>query len=216
MTDKATRDTRPVFGYIRVSTDQQETQRQEQTIPRPATPRSRTASARTQLELFYDHGSSAWSGKPRPGFDEMFARIKAGEASALVIDTSSRLTRQGIRAALSIFFDLQDVGCRLFTTTGKEYAGDLGGLIGLIVDAEGDERYSANLSHNTSTGKRANSSQGYWPHGPAPLGYESVPAGDNPNRKVLQPIEPEASAVREAFRLADEEHMALSETSSAT
>ena len=66
----------------------------------------------------------------------MYARIKAGEASALVIDTSSRLTRQGIRAALSIFFDLQDVGCRLFTTTGKEYAGDLGGLIGLIVDAE--------------------------------------------------------------------------------
>jgi DNA invertase Pin-like site-specific DNA recombinase len=203
-------DTRPVFGYVRVSTDQQETERQEQTLP------ARHASlpdglSLNELELFYDHGISAWSGKTRPGFEEMFARIERREASALIIDTSSRLTRQGIREALRLFFTLQDSGCRLFTTTGKEYAGDLGGIISLIVDAEGDERYSSNLSHNVSTGKHAASSKGYWPHGKVPLGYEAVTADDNPERKVLAILEPEASAVREAFRLADEEHAPLRE-----
>jgi DNA invertase Pin-like site-specific DNA recombinase len=204
------RDTRAVFGYVRVSTDQQETERQEQTLP------TRHASlpdglSLNELELFYDHGISAFTGKQRPGFNEMFDRIKNREASALLIDTSSRLTRQGIREALTLLFTLQDADCRLFTTTGKEYAADVSGYVSLIIDAEGDNAYSRNLSHNTSTGKHTNSSQGYWPHGKVPLGYESIPADDNPTRKVLRPLEPEASTVREAFRLADEEHAPLRE-----
>ena len=51
-------DERPVFGYVRVSSDRQETERQESTIPH------RHASLpdgldSNDLELFYDHGISA-------------------------------------------------------------------------------------------------------------------------------------------------------------
>jgi DNA invertase Pin-like site-specific DNA recombinase len=163
-------DGRTVFGYIRVSTDRQEVARQEQTIP------ARHAKlpdglAGNALELFDDYGISAWSGKPRPGFDEMLVRIRRGEASALIVDTSSRLTRAGIRAAMSIFFTLEDVKTRLFTTQGREYAFDLGGIISLIVDAEADNRYSTTLSHNTRTGRETKIRAGKWVHGLTPPGY---------------------------------------------
>lgn len=165
-----TRDTRPVFGYVRVSTNKQETLRQESTLPqRHATLPDGLDS--NPLELFYDDGISAWSGKARPGFEEMLTRIKTGEASALIVDTSSRLTRQGIRQALSIFFDLQDAATRLFTTQGREYTFDLGGIISLIVDAEADNRYSATLSHNTRSGKATKTRAGQWVHGLTPVGY---------------------------------------------
>ena len=82
MRNEHSADARPVFGYVRVSSDKQETARQEQTLParHAALP---DGLASNPLELFYDDGISAWSGKQRPGFEEMFARIQRGEASAL-------------------------------------------------------------------------------------------------------------------------------------
>jgi DNA invertase Pin-like site-specific DNA recombinase len=165
-----TTDNRAVFGYVRVSTNQQEVIRQEETIP------SRLAGlpdglANRSLLLFYDRGISAWSGTARPGFEEMLGRIRQGEAAALIVDTSSRLTRRGIREALSIFFDLKDTHTRLFTTQGREYTFDLVGIISLIVDAEADERYSSTLSHNVKTGQASLAKKGKWPYGPVPPGY---------------------------------------------
>jgi len=198
-------DTRPVFGYVRVSTKPQEVERQEASLP------ARHASlpdglALNRLELFNDSGISGWSGKERPDFAEMFRRIERGEASALIVDTSSRLTRQGIRTALSLFFTLQDARCRFFTTQGSEYASNLGGIISLIVAAEADELYSETISYNTRDGKRLQSSKGYWPHGKVPLGYVAVAVpGTFPKvRKVLEPS-PAAPVVQEAFRLYDED-----------
>jgi DNA invertase Pin-like site-specific DNA recombinase len=180
-TDAATqgeaRDTRPVFGYVRVSTKEQEVARQKQTIPA----RLRTLPnglSQNALELFYDDGISGFTGKPRPGYESMLARIAAGEASALIVDTSSRLTREGIRPALGIFFNLQDVNTRLFTTEGREYPFDLGGIISLIVDAQGDHRYSLTLSHNVKTGKAAKARAGKWANGPVSPGYQKNAAGE--------------------------------------
>jgi DNA invertase Pin-like site-specific DNA recombinase len=166
----ATTDTRPVFGYIRVSTDRQETERQEQTLP------VRHASlpdglADSPLDLFYDHGISAWSGKTRPGFDAMRARIANGEAAAIIIDTSSRLTRQGIESALTFLFGLRETQTRLFTTQGGEYTLDLAGIIRLAVDADSDERYSTNLSHHVASAKATRARSGHWSHGDLPPGY---------------------------------------------
>lgn len=197
-------DDRPVFGYIRVSTDRQEVQRQQGTLPERHNSLPDGLHAR-KLELFYDNGISAWSGATRPGFEEMFARITRGEAAALIIDTSSRLTRQGIGEAVTIFATLKSAGTRLFATSGGEYEFNLAGWIRLIVDAEGDERYSANISHNTSTGKDALAAAGYWPHGKVPLGYEAVEAPDNPKRKVLT-LSAAADAYVEATRMFDEDH----------
>jgi site-specific DNA recombinase len=168
---------RSVFGYVRVSTKAQEVKRQQTTIPlrHGALP---DGLADDPLELFYDHGISAWSGKARPGYEEMYARISAGEASALIIDTSSRLTRKGMREALAIFFHLQDVNTRLFTTQGREYSFDLGGIISLIVDAEQDERYSSTLSHNTRSGKAQKAKDGKWSFGPVPPGYRKTSGGE--------------------------------------
>lgn len=167
----AASDDRPVFGYVRVSTDRQETERQEHTIPLRHTSLP-DGLASNPLELFCDDGISGYKKNVRrPDFDAMRARIESGEASALIIDTSSRLTRQGIRHALSIFFTLQDANCRLFTTQGREYTFDVGGIISLIVDAESDERYSATLSHNISSGKAAKARDGRWHHGDVGPGY---------------------------------------------
>ena len=193
------RDTRPVAGYVRVSTVEQEVRRQEETIP-TAHSRLPDGLAENALELFDDHGISGYDPtKTRPGYEAMMARLRARGFSALIIDTSSRLTRQGIREALTIFFDLQDAGTRLFTTQGREYAFDLAGIISLIVDAEKDNAYSRDLSHNTSTGIRAIASAGYWPYGPAPFGYDARPDPDHPNGwRVLVPNQ-DAPLVKKAL-----------------
>jgi DNA invertase Pin-like site-specific DNA recombinase len=191
-------DERPVFGYVRVSTNKQETERQEHTIPR------RLATlpdglAGNDLELFYrDRGKSAWSGKPRPDFERMMERIKNREASALIVDTSSRLTRQGIRAALSISWNLEDAACRLFTTQGREYTFDIGGIISLIVDAEADERYSATLSHNIASGKATKASAGRWHHGKLGPGYRF-----DKDTGYLEPTD-DLLVIAEIFRLFNE------------
>jgi DNA invertase Pin-like site-specific DNA recombinase len=166
-----TLDSRPVFGYVRVSTNRQETERQQHTIPErhKGLPDGLDSN---ELELFYDHGFSGYSGKPRPDFEKMLARINTGEASALIVDTSSRLTRQGIRAALDILWQLQDAGCRLFTTQGREYTPNLGGIVSLVADAEADNNYSSTLGHNIHTGKEAKAREGRWHHGDAPPGYQ--------------------------------------------
>lgn len=169
--DHAQDEKRPGCGYIRVSSDKQECARQEQSIPaRHAT--LPDGLSENGIDLFYDEGISAWSGKHRPGFEEMLESIRRGERSFLIIDTSSRLTRQGIRAALQIFWTLEDVNCRLFTTEGKEYRfNDLGGIISLAVEAEGDQRFSDKRSHDISTGKAAKAKAGKWHHGDASPGY---------------------------------------------
>jgi DNA invertase Pin-like site-specific DNA recombinase len=169
-------EARAVFGYVRVSTKQQEVERQEGSIP---TRHSGLPDglADAPLELFYDHGISAWSGKTRPDFEKMFERIRAGECAALIVDTSSRLTRAGIREAMKLFFELQDTATRFFTTQGKEYTPDLAGYINLCVDAESDQRYSTTLSHNISSGKATRAKQGLWHHGQLPPGYRTTPEG---------------------------------------
>ena len=142
---------RKVAGYARNSDDPQEIARQETTIlARHAT--LPDSLSELELVIFHDEGISGWSGKERPGFEEMQERGKTGEFAAYIVDTSSRLTRQGIEEALSILFGLKKVGCRLFTTTGKEYTPDLYGVILLSVDAQRDNDYSSDLSHNITSG----------------------------------------------------------------
>jgi site-specific DNA recombinase len=188
------------IGYIRVSSDAQETQRQEQTIPARHAQLPDGLDA-LRLELIPDNGISAWSGKPRPGFEETMERVQSGNVAFLIVDTSSRLTRRGIRDALTIFFGLEDANCRLFTTQGREYTFDLGGIISLIADAEADERYSANISYTVSSGKHAIASAGYWPNGPAPTGYN---AEGERRQKILVP-NAQAPIVIRAFQLYGDE-----------
>lgn len=191
------RDSRPVFGYIRVSSNQQEIERQERTLPEQHK-RLPDGLSQNDLVLFTDEGISAYKDTHRPGFEELRARIARGEASALLIDTSSRLTRQGIREALELRFALEDADCRLFTTQGREYEAGLSGLIGLAVDAERDNAYSRDLAHNVKTGRERIAALGGWSGGPAPIGYCTERHPEN-GRRYLVPDE-RAPAIQEAFR----------------
>ena len=162
-----------VFGYARNSDDPQEIARQETTIRE----RHKTLPdglSELELVIFYDEGISGWSGKPRPGFEQMKRRTDAGEAAGTIIDTSSRLTRQGIEEALSILFGMKKVNCRLFTTTGKEYTADLYGVILLSVDAQRDNDYSSDLSHNISTGIAEKAREGRPHYGRLPPGFRRI------------------------------------------
>jgi site-specific DNA recombinase len=166
-------DARSVFAYYRHSDSHQHVARQEINIPARHEQLPDGLSA-NELVKFYDEGISAWSGKPRPGFAEMCERIERGEASALIIDTSSRLTRGGRREAMKILWSLIDADCRLFTAQGREYTDDVAGWVSLIVDAEADQQYSNALSHNTATGIAAIVKRGYWPFGQKPFGYDAI------------------------------------------
>ena len=194
-------DERPVFGYLRVSTDGQELERQERTVP------ERHANLPDGLNengliLFADHGISAYKDVRRPDYEAMWDRIDRAEASAVIIDTSSRLTRKGIHEAIPLLLRLQTHGTRLFTTQGREYTPDLAGLITLAVDAEADNAYSRTISHNVSTGKARLAEQGYWT-GEAPTGYLIADAGDGNGRRKLV-IDPEtAPMIRDAFESFD-------------
>jgi len=188
--------TKSVFAYVRCSSQQQEVARQLQTLP-AAHSKLPDGLADLPLVYFYDEGISAYDGSVRPGLSEMMERIRSGrEAEAVLLDTSSRLTRRGIREALALLSEFADAGCRLFAS-GKEYGFNLLGIINLAIDAEADLRYSENLSHNTRSGKRHRASLGHWIHGQRPVGYDLGPDGClTPNKH--------AEAVTRTFALAAE------------
>jgi site-specific DNA recombinase len=139
-----------------------------------------------------DVSASAYSTKPRPGYDALLASIEAGEVEAVLITEMSRLYRR-LEELLGLFQLAKSTPLRqVVTTDGITY--DLStpeGIHNAVAAVNNAILESAKLSQRLIRKKRAKAMNGASNGGPRPFGFE---------RDGVTIRESEADALRYAAR----------------
>lgn len=158
--------------YVRISADREGrelgVERQEQDCRKLA-----EALGLAVVEVFSDNDLSASrrSKKPRPGYQRMLAAARAGQITAVIAASSSRLTRQP--RELEDWIDLAETGAvtvvfvagrvDLMTPRGQRHARD---------DAARDSEYADEISYLAKRERQQRREQGRWHGGFRPFGFD--------------------------------------------
>lgn len=188
------------FGYIRVSTHDQEElspDSQERIL------RDYAKANNIVLEYIYiDSGISGRKAEKRPAFQEMIARAKSKEhpADVLLVWKFSRFARNQEESIVYKSL-LKKAGVEVLSVSEPLADGPFGSLIERIIEWM-DEYYSIRLSGEVKRGMTENARRGRY-QSIAPFGYRNVPDG-------LEIVPDEAEIVKTIFRKFTEEHFAFS------
>ena len=142
------------------------------------------------LQEFKDEAKSATTDK-RPGFQEMFARIKERPADCLIVHKLDRFARNRFDAA---FYrkKLKESGMKLVSVLERLDDSPESIIMEGLLESM-NEYYSANLSRETKKGLRENILNGKRNGAKAPIGYTVVNQHLVPNK--------DAEKVTEVFRM---------------
>lgn len=141
------------------------------------------------VEVFEDDEHSAWSGKPRPGYEAMLAAARQGHVNAFVAAHFDRFTRQSKDAATLSDF-AQSNGIRLLTAGGPI---DLDTATGrkAFRDLASSAEFESDLRSERTRAKHAElRATGQWRGGIRPFGFDLVPSA------VLETTRPDGSKVK--------------------
>lgn len=138
-----------------------------------------------------DISASTNSTKPRPLYDEMLARARAGEFDAIIAYSNSRVTRRP--RELEDLIDLHNrYGTRIRTVvSGEDDLATADGRMTARIKASVDAAEAERTSERARRAKRQAAAEGRHRGGPRPFGWE-------PNGLVVQPDE--AAALLAAAR----------------
>jgi site-specific DNA recombinase len=154
--------------------------------------------------VYCDNDISAFTGKHRPGYQEMMAAAGRGEFTAIVLWQTSRLWRNRAERAAGIdllskakvsIYAVQGPSLDLATASGRAMAGILGEFDTMESEVK-KERQTMAAEQSARRGER-------WPGGHRPTGWAeewiTVQTRTGPKlRRSLVPHEIEAGAIREA------------------
>jgi DNA invertase Pin-like site-specific DNA recombinase len=157
-------------AYIRVSDDQQDTQRQYEALH--AFEKRHGVTIAKQY-WFTDQGWARDTADKRPEFQRMM-KLAGTAVKWIVVD---RLDRFGVKSAKQLFaylFRLEEAGCRLFDAGDREWTGeDDATEISAWVEGKSSAREQREKSHRVLSGKVARARAGEWQGGgPVCLGFD--------------------------------------------
>src|SRR5262245_22212441 len=120
-------------AYLRVSDDRQD----------EATQRTATGDfldyhkKKIAPEHWYvDHGWQRDEDRKRPDFQRLLANVRRGRTQWVVIPVLDRLSSNKARRTLRILDELDEVGCRVYDTSGRDLlADDIGNSVVTLIDA---------------------------------------------------------------------------------
>ncbi len=189
-------------SYVRMSSDRQEDSPERQRAAISAYAKSREYAMNHE---YSDMGISGWK-DDRPDFNRMMTDAKAKKFDVILVDDSSRLSRQDpIANIATVVHPLRQAGVKLETAKdGPTNWDDLGGQILTMVKASQDNESVKDMSYRVLGGMVKKAQAGMW-MGSAPFGYKvhRVTAPDNPTKvtdRYLVPGEPaHVEAVRWVF-----------------
>lgn len=157
-------------SYIRVSTDQQDTQRQYAGI-RGFEKRFGVSIA--EQFWFKDEGWSRDTADRRPDFQHLIKAAEAGVIQWIVVDKLDRFGAKSTKQLFKYLGILEDVGCKLYDVSGKEWTGeDDATEIAAWVAGKTSVREQREKSHRGLSGKIEKVRQGEWQGGPPRLGFD--------------------------------------------
>lgn len=146
---------------------------------------------------FVDPGISGRD-ENRPAFIEAIGTCRDQRVTYFITWNTKRFARNAVYAELRKR-DLDKIGTKVIYCTveiDRSTASGIlfDGMLGLI-----DEHYSRVNSEDTTRSMMKNARDGFWNGGCTPYGYRSMPAPQNPRRKMLEPVPEEAWIVGQIF-----------------
>lgn len=159
-------------AYIRVSTDQQDTERQYAAIREFERRHSVTIAPH---HSYKDVGWARDADKLRPEFNRLLDLAKRGAVKWIVVDRLDRFGTKNAKRLFGYLADLEDCGCRLFDGTGKDWtAEDAATEITAWLAGRTSTQEQLEKSHRVLGGKAAKARAGEWQGGPVRLGFDVV------------------------------------------
>jgi DNA invertase Pin-like site-specific DNA recombinase len=143
----------------------------------------------TVVETFSDNDISAYSGRKRPGYDEMCEALKSGRAKGVVAWHADRLHRRPVE--LESFIDLcdsQQIDVRTVQSGTVDLSNASGRMVARMLGASARHEVEHNVERQKSAKKQA-AMDGKFRGGRRPFGYE-------PDGMTARPDE--ANAIRNA------------------
>src|SRR4051812_22533649 len=102
--------------YFRVSTDQQDEQRQRTTVHDFL---ARNGIVPENVATFEDHGWSRHEADKRPEFQRLLTAVEAGRIQWIAVDALDRFGTKSKDQLVHYRYRLQEAGCKLFDCSGR-------------------------------------------------------------------------------------------------
>ena len=143
-----------------------------------------------------DAGASTRSRKPRPQYRAMLDAARGGELEAIIVWSSSRLTRRP-RELEDVIELTQETGVRIYScSTGDYNLNTARGRSRARDDARRDAEEAEETGERVARAARQRAEKGEWHGGHVPLGYRVELDADGRKRLVIDPAT--APLMREA------------------
>lgn len=184
-----------VAGYIRVSTGLQVREGYSLQDQRKEINEFCQYKKFELVKIFEDAGISGKTTEERPGFQSMMDEVKNGEIQGVIFTSLSRMGRNTLEC-LETDKELKKYGVKLFTLlenvdttkgTGKLFFTNLAAFYEFELDL---------IRERTTIGKKQALSEGKWPWGGRPYGYQW-----NKDEERFEVIDEEAEGVKRIFEL---------------
>ena len=159
-------------AYIRVSDDQQDTERQFASI--------RSFEKRHDVSIskqywFKDEGFARNKADTRPAFNELLKLVESGRIEWIVVDALDRFGTKNAKQLMMYLYRLEEAGCKLFDSGGKEWTGeDIATIITAVIEGETSIGEQTGKSHRVLGDKIEKARAGEWQGGPVRFGFDVV------------------------------------------
>ena len=127
----------------------------------------------TDIKVFIDNDTSAYSGKPRPQYEAMMREVEAGQFGAILAYSNSRLTRRPLELERLISTH-ERTGVQLHTVTGgKDDLSTADGRMVARIKASVDRGESERISDRIRRKQQELRDAGKWHGGHRPYGFQA-------------------------------------------
>lgn len=160
-----------IVALLRVSTDEQDTQRQRLAIERYAKQNGLV------IARWYEDKESRDLSESRPEFQKLIAAVQSGQVLVVLIEKFDRFGVSGKEEWFYYRYIFQRKQAKIISVHPSE--GDLTAkddrtMLTTFFGADASEREQKSISTRVLSGKSRLAEQGDWLGGPAPLGYDKV------------------------------------------
>jgi DNA invertase Pin-like site-specific DNA recombinase len=157
-------------AYVRISKDQRDTQRQYEALH--AFEKQHKVKIPEHL-WFEDEGWARDAADDRPEFQRLMKLAEEGRVKWIVVSERDRFGTKSSKQLIAYLYRLEEAGCRLYDSTGKEWTcEDIATVITAVVDGEKSKGEQRSISERTLGGKVAGARAGEWQGGPTHLGFD--------------------------------------------